>query len=386
MAVAGGPAPGTSLPWASTPRPCFSASLTRVQQFADSVVRIMVKEIRNRQPIDTKELESLEVPSLCEFPAGKLVAGLVPNVPETEGQAGLASTLFPSRFNDFTIFGDITQDGVPDTVVVLKCSTVLGGPGADTVAAYDSQGKLLGSVNLASITKQARNDVYLLTVGKGGKVTMRWATTRASDEACCPTVDVAATFTYDATKGIVPGKKLESFNETTDAQKLLTAVKRGWRGVAAKLASPEIASDMFDAEENYGGLGSAKCYGSSELDSGWPAEAIEAYGSWPPVDGLTHGDRFCLIDLDGEPVALLGMQHLGFREWKAVEFLIPSDSPTVDETEGPGPLFPDPFPTFEPDDGEDGPGPLFPGPLQPARAGEDANGETTPPPGRTKRN
>jgi hypothetical protein len=364
VALTGGAVPGLALPWASTARPCFSGSLTRIQQFADSVASIVTKEIRNRQPINLKELESLEVPSLCGFPAGKLVAGRLP-IAETEGVAGLASTLFPPRFSDFTVFGDITGDGTRDTVVVLKCSTALDGAGADTVAAYDNYGKLLGSVNLGNITKLPKNEVYELVV-EGGRVLMRWATTRPSDEACCPTVDVSASFTYDPAKGIVPGEKVNSFNETEIAQKILDAVKARRKGKAAYLSSVEIAKAMIDADKNLGGLGRTTCHGSTALDSSWPEAAREAYGDWPPVDGLSHGERFCLIELDGDPVALLGLHHLGFRDWKAVEFRLPGETPNVNETAEPDPSFPDPLPTFNAPE-PDGPGPLFPGPLDPAR-------------------
>jgi hypothetical protein len=387
VAVGGGAVPGLALPWASTARPCFSGSLTRIQQFADSVAGVVTKEIRNRQPINLKELESLEVPSLCGFPAGKLVGGRLP-IPETEGVAGLASTLFPPRTSDFTVFGDITGDGTQDTIVVLRCSTVLGGAGPDTVAAYDNYGKLLGSVNLGNITKLEKNEVYQIVV-QGGRVLMRWATTRASDEACCPTVDVSATFTYDPTKGIVPGDRVNAFHETEIAQKILDAIKARRKGRAAKLSSVEIATAMLDADKNYGGLGRTTCHGSTALDDNWPTAAREAYGDWPPVDGLSHGERFCLIDLGGRPVALLGMHHLGFRDWKAVEFRIPGDAPNVNETTPPdGGTFPDPLPTFNaPDD--PGGGPLFPGPLDPNRKGTDrqagAQGQSTPPPGRAER-
>lgn len=348
--------------WYGTARPCFNGSLTRIQEFAVRLTEIIQTEIRNRQPINLSELEALPVPSLCGFPAGNLVGGVLPGIPEDQGRVALASTLHPDRSAELSVFGDITGDTVPDTVVVLECDTV-DGPGSDTVAVYDSQGKLLGSVTLQNITDQVRNDVYEIIV-KRGVVRMRWATGRDTDDPCCPTVDATTTFTYDPLQAlIVPGPRVSSFNETLPASALVDAVKAGNRAKALKLASPEIVDVMIDADTNYGGLGGATCYGSTYRDKSWPPEAIEEYGDWPRPDGVEHGDRYCVIDLNGEPVALLGMKHLGFRQWQAVEFLIPTDSPFVDPDESDDgilpPVFGDDEPDTEPTE-DPGSGPVFP--------------------------
>jgi hypothetical protein len=340
--------------WAGTVRPCYSADLTRVSEFADAVKQIIVKEIRNRQPLDTSELESLPVPALCGHPAGNLVGGYLPNIPPGQGEVALASTLDPARFKDYTVFGDITDDGVPDTVVALKCSDA-NGQGSDAVAAYDSQATLLGYVSLDSITGRPRNEIYDVSVKhEEGKI--RWRTTRDTDSPCCPTVDVAATFGYDKSTGGLKPDKLQSFNETEAAGALFDMARKGKVTKATQAMAPaEILNAMIAANRDNGVFRSLTCYGPSPQDPTWPAVAKADFGdAWPPQDNTRHGDRFCLIKLgatgagptprpedqpgatpppEPERYALLGLEHVGYRQWTAVEFRLPGQ---VDNGNGNG--------------------------------------------------
>jgi hypothetical protein len=344
-------APQLGPAWASTVRPCYSADLTRVSEFADSVKAIITKEIRNRQPLDTSELESLPVPALCGHPAGNLVGGYLPNIPPGQGEVALGSTLDPAKFKDYTVFGDITNDGVPDTVVVLKC-TDANGIGPDAVAAYDSQAALLGYVSLDTVTGRPRNEIYDVSVG-GEEGKIRWRTTRDTDSPCCPTVDVAATFGYDRGTGGLKADKLQSFNETETAGALFDMARAGKSTKATDaMAPPEIINAMIAASQNTGVFRSLTCYGPSPQDASWPAVAKADFGdSWPPQDSTRHGDRFCLIKLgaagsgptavpqpkagetlppEPERYALLGLEHVGYRKWMAVEFRLPGQQDNGD--------------------------------------------------------
>ncbi|HEY3604269.1 MAG TPA: hypothetical protein VGL04_06325 [Sporichthyaceae bacterium] len=341
--------------WASTVRQCYGADLTRVSEFADSVTQIITKEIRNRQPLDTSELESLPVPALCGHPAGNLVGGYLPNIPADQGEVALASTLDPSRFKDYTVFGDITDDGVPDTVVVLKC-TDASGTAQDAVAAYDSQATLLGSVSLDTITGRPRNEVYRVSVAKElGRID--WRTTRDTDSPCCPTVDASASFVYDKSTGGLKADKLVSYNETEIARALFAAARAGKADKKALAMAPtEIINAMIAANRDTGVFRSLTCYGPSPEDGTWPNVARADFGdSWPPQDNTRHGDRFCLIKLgatgagptprpqdqpgatppaEPERYALLGLEHVGFRQWMAVEFRLPGQVDNGDDGGG----------------------------------------------------
>jgi hypothetical protein len=357
--------------WASTVRPCYGPDLLRVSEFADSATQIITKEIRNRQPLDTSELESLPVPALCGHPAGNLVGGYLPNIAPGQGQVALASTLDPSRFKDYTVFGDITDDGVPDTVVVLKC-TDASGQGPDAVAAYDSQASLLGYVSLDSITGRPRDEIYRVSVSKEtGRID--WRTTRDTDAACCPTVDASATFAYDRSTGGLKADRLVSYNETEIAAALFNAARAGKADKkTAAMAPAEILQAMIAANRDNGVFRSLTCYGPSPQDGTWPIVAKADFGdSWPPQDNLRHGDRFCLIKLgatgmgptmrpqdrpgasvppEPERYALLGLEHVGFRQWMAVEFRLPGQNDTGGNNDGGGGIFGTPAP---------GGGPLF---------------------------
>ncbi|HEX3828823.1 MAG TPA: hypothetical protein VHV82_16290 [Sporichthyaceae bacterium] len=352
-------APDAGATWSATAQPCYAPDLTRVSDFADSISSIITKEIRNRQPLLSTEVQSLPVPALCGHPAGKLVGGYLPGIDPTEGYVALAASLDPSRTKDYIVYGDINNDGVPDTVVVLKCADA-NGPGADVVAAYDSQGSALGVISLDQITKQPRNEIYKVNVVKEeGRI--EWRTTRPTDAACCPTVDAYATFNYDPTTGGLKAGTLQSYNETTPAGQLMDFARTGNTGKAAQaLAAPDILNQMIAANRDTAAFESLTCYGPTPPDTSWPAAASAEFGRpWPPNDGRPHGDRFCLIKLadvgaaqasanplppgttappEPERYALLGMAHTGFKTWRAVEFRMPGASGPINSQPGaPGP-------------------------------------------------
>lgn len=336
--------PGAALSFPSTIRPCYAPSLVRVTQFADRIRDILTTEIRNRQPLDLRELESLAVPSVCGHPAGTLVGGRLPGITPGNGEVALASTLFPDRFTDLTTFGDLTGDGVADTVAVLKCSNFQG-PGADVVVAYDSGARLLGSINLFDVTSRPINQIYNVRVS-GGQAIMRWRTTEDPNKTDT-VVDAEASFTFDPSTGLRAGV-LRSYSVTGPVGKLMVAIRAGKSGkTAQKIAPIEIIRAMI-ATNQATPFGETTCLGPTATDSGWPEQALDDYEDWPPQDGLNYGDRFCLIALPDGTFALLGMQHVRFNTWRAVEFRLP-------EKRGGGGLFPDD------DDDDDGGviGPLF---------------------------
>lgn len=337
-------APGPPLPFPSTLRPCYAPSLVRITQFADRIRDLLSNEIRNRQPLDLRELESLAVPSVCGFPAGTLVGGRLPGIPPGQGEVALASTLYPDRFANYTAFGDLTGDGVADTVAVLKCSTV-NGPGADVVAAYDSGARLLGSINLQDVTQRPINEIYTVSVS-GGSAIMRWRTTEEPTDTET-VVDAEATFAFDPVNGLRAGV-LRSYNVTGPVGKLMNAVRAGKTGKTARSYAPIVILQAMINANRATPFGEVTCYGPTATDT-WPEAALDSYDGWPPQDGYAHGDRFCLIALPSGQYALLGMEHVRFNTWRAVEFRLP-DAGTDD-----GGLFPD----DDDDDDDGGIGPLF---------------------------
>ena len=349
--------------WGATVRPCFAPNLTRVADFAASAVQIVTKEIRERRPLELEELETLPVPSMCGHPAGTLVGGRLPGIAPGAGEVVLAAINNPDRAKSLAVFGDLTADGVPDTVVVVNCSDAQG-QGPDSVLVYDSQATLLGGIGLDRVTNRRDNDVYRVKIANG-KARVDWRTTRDGDSICCPTVDATAIFTYDTGKRALQPGKLVSYTEVGPASKLFNAVRAGRKDKATLAIAPaDIVDAMIATHRNEGAFLSLSCYGSLPADSGWPQKAREDFGqSWPPNDGLRHGERFCLIRLADQGAAaptpsprpsatpdpgptqeryvLIGMEHTGYNQWQVVEYRTPGDAP---QDPGDGGLFPDPDP------------------------------------------
>lgn len=347
--------------WGATVRPCFAPNLTRVADFAASTVQIVTKEIRERRPLELEELETLPVPSMCGHPAGNLVGGRLPGIAPGAGEVVLAAINNPEFAKQLAVFGDLTSDGVPDTVVVINCSDAQG-KGPDSVLVYDSQATLLGGIGLDRVTNRRDNDVYRVAIAKG-KARVEWRTTREGDSLCCPTVDAAAIFSYDNAKRALQPGKLVSYTEVGPASQLFDAVRAGKPTKAVQaIASADVFDAMLTTHRNDGAFLSFTCYGSLPADSGWPQQAREDFGqSWPPNDGLRHGDRFCLIRLADrgalaptpspqpsaspspaagqERYVLLGLEHTGFNQWEVVEYRTPGDAP---EEPGGGVIFPEP--------------------------------------------
>jgi hypothetical protein len=340
-------APDAGATWSATVQPCYGPDLPRVSDFANAVSAVVTKEIRNRQPLLSTEVQTLPVPALCGHPAGNLVGGYLPGIEPNQGYVALAASVDPNRTKDYVSYGDINHDDVADTIVVLKCADA-NGPGADVVAAYDSQGNALGVISLDQITKQPRNEIYKVGVSKEqGQI--EWRTTRPTDAACCPTVDAYATFTFDPATGGLKAGTLQSYNETTPAGQLMDYARTGNTSAkAVALAPPDILNQMIAANRDTAAFESLTCYGPTPPDNTWPAAALAEFGRhWPPDDGAMHGDRYCLIKLSAvgaaaasanpvppgatsppepERYALLGMAHSGFKAWRAVEFRMPGGS------------------------------------------------------------
>jgi hypothetical protein len=360
--------------WGATVRPCFVPNLTRVADFAASTVQIVTKEIRERRPLELEELETLSVPSMCGHPAGKLVGGRLPGIAPGAGEVVLAAINHPERAKQLAVFGDLTSDGVRDTVVVVNCSDAQG-QGPDSVLVYDSQANLLGGIGLDRVTNRRDNDVYRVVISKQ-KARVEWRTTREGDAVCCPTVDAAAVFSYDTNKRALQPDKLVSYTEVGPASQVFEAVRRGKTSAAVRaIASDDIFAAMLATHRNVGAFLSFSCYGSLPGDSGWPRKAREDFGqSWPPDDGLRHGDRYCLIRLADkgstaptpsptpgataaptaaptqERYVLLGLEHVGFNKWQVVEYRTPGEVPEEPDDGG----------IFEPPTPEPTRGPLFP--------------------------
>ncbi|WP_146073552.1 hypothetical protein [Amycolatopsis sp. CA-126428] len=97
-----------------------------------------------------KRLYSAPVPSLCEHPAGTLVDGALPGIPDNQGVVELAAKGEPENVIDNLAIGDITSDGVPEMAAVFDCSQ--GGVSwPEYVVVYSAEEKILGAIDLGDV-------------------------------------------------------------------------------------------------------------------------------------------------------------------------------------------------------------------------------------------
>ncbi|MEV6831885.1 hypothetical protein [Amycolatopsis sp. NPDC051102] len=97
-----------------------------------------------------RQLSTAPVPSLCEHPAGTLVNGSLPGIPDNQGSVFLAANGSPMNVIDSLAVGDLTGDGVAETAAVLGCSQ--GGVSwPEYIVVYTPEKQILGSIDLGDI-------------------------------------------------------------------------------------------------------------------------------------------------------------------------------------------------------------------------------------------
>lgn len=118
------------------------------------------------------QLYSAPVPSLCHHPAGRLVNGALPGIPESQGFVALRATL--DKAHPDISSGDLNGDGKPDAAATFDCSG--GGVSwPESVVLYDDQLRIIGSVNLGQYSSAEHASVDTLTV-KYQNLIMKWST------------------------------------------------------------------------------------------------------------------------------------------------------------------------------------------------------------------
>jgi hypothetical protein len=134
------------------------------------------------RPLISRDLLGAPIPALCQHDAGRLKAGRLPLPrPRNGPDPGFASVL-QDNTNKFLIqpvITDLSGDGIPELSGVLMCSA--GGVSwPDVILVYSTGPKLLGYLDLGSVTSEEHSDVESMTAsGQGLHLTWR------SYEGCC---------------------------------------------------------------------------------------------------------------------------------------------------------------------------------------------------------
>lgn len=155
-------------------------------------------------PLTTAAMQAAPVPSLCQHPEGRLVAGSLPGL-----EPGMGGVVL-----DDVQLQDLDGDGVDEAIATLTCSSG-GNVGHSTVHVYRSGPTHVGLADMNDdhdIEGPAR-DVDQVSVEDG--VLHVGALERGEDDAsCCPTVEVSRSFVLSGDR-VVPVEPSQRDGEET---------------------------------------------------------------------------------------------------------------------------------------------------------------------------
>jgi hypothetical protein len=119
-----------------------------------------------------QRLYAAPVPSVCGHPAGSLEEGSLPGLPENEGFVTLRAKTDSDNVGDAVAIGDLTGDGVDETVAVVECSR--GGVSwPENIVLYSSTWQILGAIDLGDVFPDEHADVERLRI-VDGEVLLTW--------------------------------------------------------------------------------------------------------------------------------------------------------------------------------------------------------------------
>lgn len=273
---------------------CFHPNLMRTVQLTNEVMGAIADDLVLRQPVTAAALLNAPVPSLCEHPAGTLVDGVLPGIPERDGGVFLVLEEDGSFYPGQVDFGDLRGQGELDAAVAVFCYQ--GGVGwPEAVVLYGPGPTYLGHVWLADITA-GRQTVESLSISDG-VVHVRFVNSYApGQDGCCGSID--GTLDLRVVDGSVQTENVRLFDEREPAESLIEAGIAGDRAALDSIANPEAATAMLDLVSYGADLELGECTGAS---AGWPAE-IECQ----------------IMNSDGYLVAEMGITKTGFGTWQVV--------------------------------------------------------------------
>lgn len=128
-------------------------------------------------------LENLTAPPMCERQSGKLVAGKLPDVPEDQGETGLAM----NADRKYLWAQSTDPQASPSLVVAFSCGAG-GVEWPNVLGFFGVHGDLLGSYDLASIDGTEHSNVSSIEY-RGGLFHVAWAAYEGAGEGTCITTE-----------------------------------------------------------------------------------------------------------------------------------------------------------------------------------------------------
>ncbi len=255
-------------------------------------------------------LDGAAVPSMCGHPAGRLIDGSLPGVPENFGGVAIKKGTIrtgvlkgrPGKVR--AVVGWCSQGGVswPEWLLVYTAT---------------SPPKRLAAVNIYNVTRGGRESIGGLRFTGGRLVVDVVAIGQKDDAACCGTADARLTFTWN---GRLRLRSKVVFSERAAAQKIVDAVNSGDRPAALRYGRSEVITQLF----RYRGTSRASlgtCSGSLSSEWWWDSSQDKHF---------TNASRVCLVSFRrrvGSTTELthgaaLGLRRVGFGRWRSEEALI----------------------------------------------------------------
>lgn len=239
-------------------------------------------------------LDSAPVPSLCDHPAGKLVNGELPGIPENQGGVSLGAIAK----------GTIHASG--DMAAVVSCNR--GGVGwPDNVVVYDRTRKIIGTVELRKVTRGGRETVDRIRISGRTVFVDVVNIAQKGDAQCCGSASALLKLRWNAGRKRVVVASQTRYTERRTVTNLLSAVRAGRRSAAAKLATPDVVDELWQLRAQDVRLKFSGCYG--QLDDQW---WITDDADW--VRACTFGVTF--PGRDGEQAWTLHVDRSGRHGFK----------------------------------------------------------------------
>lgn len=253
------------------------------QRGHDAMARTAAHVDFHRKTLSKGDLRNAPVPSVCGHPAGTLVDGKLPDVPEIEGGTWLDT--------DPSLIADIDGDGIEEGFAFIGCS--YGGVGTpDTLGVWGPGPRLLDFQSLYDLAHHGSNlgdyesdrsgGVRLAADGAGRLKTV-WLANRDGDFACCPTYPMDVSFKF--AKGKLIFDRFVANDERSTVKAIIEALNAGdvakLRTIPTK--TTDVSAELEDAAKNgarpFGA--SFVCAGGTDSVSGNPVKR-QIYDHGPP--------------------------------------------------------------------------------------------------------
>jgi pimeloyl-ACP methyl ester carboxylesterase len=288
------------------------------------VATALSADLANSRPVTATDLLSAPVPASCTHPAGVLVDGKLPGIPQNHGNMQLRWLGDPSSKPKYLALGDLNGDGHADAATVLDCNA--GGVSwPEIIAFYTAGPKLLGSVGLDSINlhghSAGENDFVNKMSYSNGAIDVSWETEQDGDAAARPTLAYSATLRWNG-RSIVYSK-LSATTEVGTAQQFLADLRKGDTSAAADLAAPGVAADAANQFRLHPHAleSTPDCRGLNDPNLPNSVSPLLDVGASTQVPNT---DRVCLLPAaaDGANYVVLGMTRTAFRQWQLAWFRV----------------------------------------------------------------